>query len=708
MAQKLNRREAVTLLGGWAAMGFTLQAGGPAGAARGAASYAVSEADLFAALDDTANPALGPACAAWKAGNAAKARKALADYLRTRTSVPWEVLPRVADRSQVRWSRDAAERARRGEVTVVAIPHPVPGGRIDWHFDATGGASGLPQNNEWIWQLNRMAWWGDLVRAYQATGDETWAATWVAQMRDWVTQCPPPEKVQNVPKSTWRTIECGIRMLGIWPQAYHAFLLSPSFTEDDLVTYVRTMVAHARYLSAFPSTGNWLTMEMNGLYNVACLFPELKEAAGWRKQAADALYKEQTTQFLPDGAQIELTPGYHNVALDNILGLYKRARTVGREGELPADYAARMEKAFDFNLYLMTPDRSLPRFNDSWPYGVVSRMQRDGVPLFPKREDYRWIATDGKQGKPPAQTSVAFDYAGYYVMRDGWGRDACMGVLDAGPLGYGHYHQDKLNVVVWAYGREVLFDGGGGSYERSPYRSFATDTFGHNCVLVDGKPQRRSTKDLKTRVSDAPIEAHWKSTPEWDYAEGTYRDGYGTETDRIATHTRRLLFLKPTASTPALWIVADTLTPGDAAEHTYQARWHLLTTKTQTDTTGMTTLTQDEGQPNLCLVPLHTAGLQVRSASAQTEPELLGWNVRKDMDPQYVPATTVLHTRTGTGVQRFLTVLVPLRAGESNPVVGVERISPTEAVVTLRSGKGVRVKTSDVPGSAGLSVQITG
>jgi hypothetical protein len=672
--------------------------------APGASPYAISETDLFGLLDYAAYPALAPVQKAVAANDMPTAKKALADYFRTRTTVPWDESPTVADRSKVRWKKEAAETARRGEVTVVAIKHTFPEAKIDWFLNPTGGTTGLPNNNEWVWQLNRMAWWGDFVRAYQATGDEAWAALWVQQMRSWVAQCPPPATVQNVPGSTWRTIECGIRMLGLWPTAYQVFLLSPSFGDDDLLAYVRTMAEHGRYLAAFPSTGNWLTMEMNGLYNTACLLPELKEAAAWRKQASGALYKEQTIQFLPDGAQYELTPGYHNVAVDNVLGLYNRAKIVGRLSELPGDYAARLERAFDFDLYLMTPDRSMPKFNDSWPYNVAYRME-GGKNLFPKRPDFAWIATDGKEGTPPTKTSYAFDYAGYFVMRDGWGRDACMGVLDAGPLGNGHFHQDKLNVVVWAYGREVLFDGGGGSYESSKYRAYATDTFGHNCVLVDGKPQRRSGKEVKMRVATEPIDARWRSTSQHDYAEGTYRDGWGKEEDRnIASHTRRFLFVKPTATSAPFWIVSDKLTPLDGGAHTYQARWNLLTVKTSIDPKTQTTVTTDEGQPNLMIVPLLADGLEVRSASAQTEPELLGWNVRKDLDPQYVPCTTVLHTRKGGGDQRFLTLLLPTKAGVTNPVRSIERPSTTEVVVTLTDGRRLRIK--DDWGTAGLSAEV--
>ncbi|RYG95060.1 MAG: hypothetical protein EON58_14965, partial [Alphaproteobacteria bacterium] len=132
------------------------------------ASYFVSDAELFANLDYVANPALTPVKKAVDAGNIPAAKKAFADYLRARST---EVTP-VVDRGKVAWDPKAADDAAKGLVKVVTIPRQYPNGEIDWRYNATGGTTGLPQNNEWTWQLNRMEGWRELSRAYQATGDD--------------------------------------------------------------------------------------------------------------------------------------------------------------------------------------------------------------------------------------------------------------------------------------------------------------------------------------------------------------------------------------------------------------------------------------------------------------------------------------------------------------------------------------------------------
>jgi len=668
----------------------------------------LTDAELFDALD-LALPELAAVQAAVAAGDLGQAKHALAAYLRDRRSVPWWFDPHQVDRD-LGCDREAADRTVRGEIQQVGIWYTFPGSEVDWFANPTVMRDDLPDDMEWQWQLNRMGFWYELGRAYWATGDERYAEAFVRQLRGWARQCPRPDGSGNQANSAWRTIEAGIRMGGSWPDAYHRFLQSPTFADDDVCLYLKLCLEHALHLSANPTGGNWLTMEMCGLYTVGAVFPELKAAAAWRAQAIGSLHEELQRQFYSDGAQTELSPGYHQVALRNILQIAHTARLVGRQAELPEDYIARTERAFDYNLWLMTPDRDLPKLNDSWSVNVPTTL-REASGLFPGRSDFRWAATDGQEGEPPAETSHVFSRAGYVAMRAGWEGDANYLCFDAGPLGTGHWHQDKLNVVLWAYGREVLFDGGGGMYERSPWRSWATDTFSHNTVLVDGRPQRRGADE---RATTEPLDLQWESDAAHDFAVGVYNGTYGPEADRAAVHTRRVLFVKPD-----LFVVADTLAPQDEAEHTVEARWHLLPTAVAQDPNIAAVTTAADGQPNLAVVPLVREGLEVRAVSAQREPELLGWLVTRE-DPRYIPATTVTHARTGTGVQSLLTLLLPLRAGEASPVMAVTPAGPLAAEVTLADGRRFRIEADPAPtgpiavtetladGAAGRSVTTAG
>src|SRR5206468_2787343 len=135
---------------------------------------------------------------------------------------------------------------------------------------------------------------------------------------------------------------------------------------------------------------------------------ELRAAAKWREDVITRQHEELTKQIYPDGAQKELAPGYHNVALKQFVGTLDLARL--NNVALPPDYAQSLEKMFDVNLYLCLPDRTYANFNDS-ARGDASAMLAEGLAIFPHREDWRWIVNDGREGTPPAKTSYFFPQA---------------------------------------------------------------------------------------------------------------------------------------------------------------------------------------------------------------------------------------------------------------------------------------------------------
>jgi len=654
----------------------------------GFAGYDLS--DLCESIDLTAQ-GLGNARSAVERGDLVSAAAALAGYFRGRTSVPWEAGSRV-QAGDGPSGLDAADRIVAGVMDQQTTVHTFPGGRIDWLYNPTRERDDLAVNNEWQWQLNRMGFWRVLGRAYGETGDEKYAGAFADHLRSWAQQCPRPDDSGNYATSAWRTIESGIRMAGSWPDAYHCFLQSPSLTDDDICLYLWLCLEHGRHLRKHHRTGNnWLTMEMAGLYTIGAVFPELNDAQVWRDYAASTLYAELEGQFTPDGAQAELSTGYHWVSLGNILRIPRVARVVGRMDEIPEDYLSRAEKGFDYLLLLTTPDRSTPRVNDTPNTQDVARIMETAVELFPNRPDFLWAATDGREGTPPSVVSHAFPYAGYCVMRSGWETDANMLCFDVGPAGIAHIHQDKLNVMLWSFGRELLLDTGGGPYEQSKWRRYGVDTHSHNTVMVDRQPQRRD----KGCASEPLADVRWQSSDLLDFASGVYADRYGEVSP--ATHTRRVVYLKPD-----VFLVSDTLVPADDAEHTYEARWHLTTPNTALDPSGGV-VTVDEDVPNLALVPLLCDGLDIRVVSSQEDPELLGWWIRKRVQPVAVPAATVLHRKQGHGPQQFLTLLLPLRPGKPNPVTSVHASSSHSAETRFLDGSTLRIEVEPDP-SGGISL----
>ena len=667
----------------------------------------LTDGELFDAID-LAYKGLEDVKKAVESGDLMAAKRAMADYLRNRKVYCWRFNPHKPDRN-ISYNKKTVENIVNATGYYRAFSYKLPNGEIDWskHEEWT-----TPRSRHFV---PRMYWWTELGKAYWATGDERYAKAWVEQLRSWIGQYPAAEKPKNhIVNFYWTTLVTGIRLRSSWPDPYNYFLHSPSFTDDDIIMFLKSMIEQTRYVrTKHRPSGNWLTFSIVGLYSSGILFPELKESADWRAYAVKIASRELKRQFLPDGVQFELSPTYHACAISNLIRVYKYAKFVGRDGELPADFTANAEKTYEFMVYLMSPDGNMPQFSDTAACSSRTWI-KNGARLFPLRRDFQWVVSGGEKGAPPNETSHAFRYAGYFVMRSSWAKDANFLCLDAGPIGYRHAHQDKLNVVLWSYGREVLYDGGGGDYDNSMWRHYAMDTFSHNTVVVDGRPQRRHWGDPRpSQMPYKPLkDVRWESTKTHDYAAGVYNDHYGQTGasdpypyrnkkfskgwGKPATHTRRVLFVKPD-----IFVIADTLTPSDNAEHTYQARWHLNTTFTKLDATTSAVTTTDKGKPNLAVVPLLAAGLNVRAVSGREKPEILGWRI--EHNDKRVPTTTVLHTLRGKGTKQFLTLLLPLKANVSNPVKAVRITGPTSAEVTLVDGRKILI-TADANPSGGISV----
>ncbi|MBL8178379.1 MAG: alginate lyase family protein [Bryobacterales bacterium] len=630
------------------------------------AAAAITPEELLGSLDRT-QPALRSIATAHELANHFRNR-ALPVYTLSKPVTP----PDTA----------GGDRALAHRFSSIGIAHQF-GPRIDWVFDKTAEA-GFAPNNEWTWQLNRHAEWLALSRAYRDTGDEKYAREFVAQMTAWVRDCPMPESAGNVPRSAWRTIETGIRAAQVWPELWFRFLRAPSMTDEALLAFLGAYVDHARHLMAFHTAGNWLAMEGNGLYHTGVLFPEFKDSPTWRKTAAEWIYAELDNQVYPDGVQFELASGYHHVSLNNFLQVYKIARL--NKAELPADFLKRLEKMYDFDVYGATPSRRLPGVQDGGYFDVRPAL-REAAELFPNRADFLWYGSDGAQGQPPPHTGHAFPYAGYFVQRSGWDANARWLWFDGGPFGYGHQHEDKLQILVEAYGKSFLVDPGNYTYEKSKWRSYFIDSFSHNVVLVDGQPQRRrGARNRMDYVVKQPLPHVWATGKDSDYVEATYDEAFGGEVGRGVQHTRAVLFLKPD-----FWVMLDRLTAVDGKPHTYEPLFH-FDGPVQAD--GLRIVTRNAGEANLTLLARPDAGLSLKIVEGQEEP-VQGWLTKTISSVRPAPVGVY---RIEAKTAHFLYVMAPTPAGAKDPVRAIEPLDGDPAAARIVFHDGRRYEVRFTPG----------
>lgn len=654
-------------------------------------NHFLSDQEFFEVLDlDHSGLEVVKKCV--KKGDIAKAKKEFVVYLKNRKTPKWyfdwrdfapskgyEIKPYI---------KDYADRHAKNELLAHGTWHKY-GDTIDWTVDYSND-----HYDEWVWQLNIHSCWVNLAEAYWSTGDEKYAKAFVRQMNSWIDQCSSLNGYWNGAGSVWRPLDAGQRMQRNWPMLLYRFLASSSFDDESIIKMVKSFYQHGVHLKNHPTANNWLTLEMSGLYIVGGLFPEFKEAQEWRSFAANRLYEEEQKLFYPDGAQIELTPGYHAVSVSSMVAVYKFASLNGYS--LPEGFVERLENAYEYFVKLRMPDGRMPSVNDS-EWIDSKECLSDAANLFPQNRAFRYFSSNGKEGKQPSYTSVWMPWAGWYVMRSGWDKDALYALFEVGPYGSAHQHEDKLSFILYAYGQRLITECGYYSYDKSDWRKYALSARGHNVARVDGKDQNRSiikdkelrgviTKEEGVRFNYKPLSNVWKSNRKYDLGEGSYTEGFGDDLDSTVIHHRTLRFMKN-----QYWIVTDTFIPSDTLSHTYDTWFHLNTPSYGTNNKDLV-YSDANNSANIAIVSL-SGKSSVDVVIGQETPELFGWKAIPGGGNGYhcEPVATPTFHLSGKGIISESYLFIPYKANELMPIKKTIQISKTKYRVYLNDGKKIIV-----------------
>ena len=641
-------------------------------------SPGIGDEELFAALD-LDRKGLEKVKAATAAGDYAAAKAALLDYYRGRRSPQyffnwWDRGTRKVNRDLKR-ADQVCEHIFHGTAVDAYPPHQM-GAEIDW-------AANPYHDREWAWSLNRHFFWPTLGEAYWASGDEKYAREFTAELTDWARRCPLVTDGKHNSSVSWRTIETGIRASLTWMSAYQYFLQSPSFTPEANALFLESLIEHAHHLVAHPTGGNWLIMECSGLAHIGVLFPEFREAAKWRETAYGRLAEQLKKQIYTDGFQVELTTAYHQACIHHFTLAYDLAKLNGVD--VAPDYVQNLERLYECAMYILKPSGWQPALNDADARYAKKTAEgelrtdatatlRKGAELF-GRSDFLYVATNEREGRLPTDTSHAFTWAGYYVMRSGYDREARYLLFDAGPFGAGHQHEDKLNFELHAFGDTLLLDPGRHAYAGSPFRSYFLSTASHNTALVDGQGQARRHQPANERhwISTAPVSNTWKSSTSLDYATGSYDEGYGAQRDRDVTHWRQVFFVKPD-----YWVIYDQFTGVGA--HQLDTLFHFppVPVKQEEGEYLRAVRSVSEDRANVAVIaPTHE--LTVKVMTGQREP-VQGWVSPGYNQQEAAPCADFgWYGELPVG---FAYVLYPMRPGEQTQV-------KVEAIHVTYQGKAV-------------------
>ena len=650
---------------------------------------------LFCDALDRSIPALSDIDVTFREKGIEAAEKQLADYIRaTLRTDDYFTIP-YQDRDNVWCDPDAddlaaAEVILTGELCSCGYPHKFPDiSSVDWECNPTPN-----QYAEWTWQLSRHHEWRCLGHCYRLTGDEKYARGFVELMMSWCKQAVCPVDAIFHHTLCWRTIEAGIRMTMNWHYPFYACIHSPHMTDHVITTFIRSICDHGYRLRNFGSGGgNWRAMEMAGLAHIAMLFPFLREAEAWGKHAFSVLEAELDAQIYPDGFQFELSTNYHDVVIVNYHRVFATARAMGYT--VPEGLSRKLLRLFELDINVTCPDGRYPDLNDGMR-GELAHWCAIGLNYFPDHPAIRWFATEGREGQPPAYTSIALPYSGLAFMRTGWGKDDLWCFFDGGDFGRGHQHEDKLNVLLSAYGKNLLLDAGNYAYDTSDMRRFVLETRSHNCALVDDMGQnRRGRYSWRNEPLDGYAGMAWSFTPAVDTAEATYDQGFGAEYLPV-THRRRVILFKEGAEGRQPFVlVVDRFTAEDGLSHTFTPSYQL---GFEPYTKDGARITVDHGDGVTFAL---AASVDPVPVCGQTEPVFMGW--RKIYDNAAAvnegrPAPCVRYPVTGV-TARMVTALCPCK-GEGKTVAEVKAsldVADTAVTLVFTDGTTVTLHETDYP-----------
>ena len=294
------------------------------------------------------------------------------------------------------------------------------------------------------------------------------------------------------------------------------------------------------------------------------------------------------------------------------------------------------------------PDWIMPALNNGG-YTDIFPLIRQGALLFPKRQDFQWVATKGEKGIIPDRQSKAFPYAGQYVMRSSVAGDDSYLLFDAGPIGQ-NGHEDKLSIIVYSHGQLHIIDPG--YYTRdltSSWQAYARSSQAHNVVVVDGQGQQSSEKQ---GYNIKKVSANWITNADFDFVSASYNEGFGKERIKVL-HTRSIFFLKS-----RFWIMTDILEPTDNFNHTYESFFHLNAEyATQADCLeGI--CTHNKTGSDFGIYPITKHSLNIGMVKGQKEPQIQGWEFC-DGGAKTRPVSTAIFSLNARGCVMTSYVLMP-------------------------------------------------
>ncbi len=524
-----------------------------------------------------------------------------------------------------------------------------------------------------------------LVQAWRQTGDLRFRDHLIKLMLGWLAQSPRPDI--HLWTLQWRSLEVGGRASNTWPKILALGAEDSVFVTRLFYPMLKSLYQHADFLVSFGMThpSNWCQTETSGLLSAALLLSEHRNAENFRRIALRRFKYFNQELYFPDGLQTENSIYYHTLPLDRQLEVFRIARSMGTV--LDTSWTAILQRGIEALVISAQPDGSIPAVSDMSPRKVyINRIQQKGREFFPENPLFRYPvgSENAESAEPPQVTSYRFPYAGYGIMRQDWTTQSQYMLFDMGFFGTSHQHEDKLNIILYAYGRELLHDPGIYRYSNDGFERYYRGSRGHNLVIVDGKTQIWEAyydwADPLKGVSFPDPDSRWIDRPTHTLAQGAYRRGFAkklhslwyrkSRDDEKATlveveHERKILWVKG-----EYWVMMDYLI--GEGRHRLEQIFHFSPLLKSHSSEGVDpgkvvlldykgALSRNPGVANIAVMQVGGNDLRVRKQKGMKNPHV-GWTSLYGE----IPVWDVTFETSRQLPTALATVLLPLKPGESS------------------------------------------
>lgn len=386
-------------------------------------------------------------------------------------------------------------------------------------------------DNEFLWQLNRMTHWQDMLEAYSLTKEEKYAKKVIDEMLNWIDTMDIPEELVNYPLSYFsecnpqRALELGIRSYKTWPLVLEHLGKTEYFTEEILEKYLEAVYRQIKALRKvspllWPNADhNHFLMECLGILTTALYFPELKDAEEWKSYAIDGIERCARAQLTEVGGQIEGCPSYHNGCMFWFGLAVQLSKRFGFE--FSGEYKKRYRKNLDYSIYAMRPTGKCVPAGDShanylasmagiYGYFAFGELTWLGLAsnfidietIYEEADRHAWRALDMPKFYEDLETLKNGSYVcdmpltfwnpelGQAIIRSGWSREALSFFMTCrSPVQNAHAHIDLMSFDFTALGKNMVCDPGIFCYRDDEDRRMFKSTAYHSTAVINDRNQ---------------------------------------------------------------------------------------------------------------------------------------------------------------------------------------------------------------------------